>query len=140
MRYYVFVFTLLLCFACVGLKKAKEETPIRKQIVLKEGGNAQASALPYAVQQAEVRGDSLYLSISYAGGCGKEEIDLVWNGTAMKSMPPQMNVWLQIDQSTACETVALKQLVFDLAPLTKGHEKAIIRLKNYPDRIVYNKK
>ena len=82
---------------------------------------------PLGINRIQRVGDSLYLEVSYSGGCRTHRFILyVWTGMS-KSNPPQVEIYLSHDsRRDYCEAYIIKNVVFDLSPL-KTHWK-----ENYP--------
>jgi hypothetical protein len=57
-----------------------------------------SSQTPATIEAASIRGDTLQLSVTYAGGCGKpHEFGLAASASVTESDPPQVTVILRHD-------------------------------------------
>jgi hypothetical protein len=70
---------------------------------------------PFTMLSQRVSGDTLFLQVQYGGGC-KDHVftmntQLMW----MKSLPPQLNLWLEHESNDdMCRALLTKELTFDL--------------------------
>ncbi len=70
---------------------------------------------PFTMLSQRTSGDTLFLKVQYGGGC-KEHVftmntQLMW----MKSLPPQLNLWLEHESNDdLCRALITKELAFDL--------------------------
>ena len=70
------------------------------------------------INAAEIRGDSLELSVQFGGGCRDHEFGLVTNGVFAESYPVQTWVKLAHDANgDMCKALLSRVLKFDLSPL-----------------------
>ncbi len=78
--------------------------------------------------------------ISYHGGCGKNNFELYSNGLLMKSMPPQLEIYLEREQENETCNDEIKQLLkFDLSPVKKpGNAKIILNINSAENKLEWN--
>jgi hypothetical protein len=80
---------------------------------------------PVSINTAEIRGDSLELSVQYGGGCRDHEFGLVTNGIFAESYPVQTWVKLAHDANgDMCKALVSSVLRFDLSPLKALYNNA----------------
>lgn len=87
--------------------------------LLMDGGyNWPGQTDPFELRSVRIAGDTLVVEVRYSGGCEAHDFSLHSNGTIMKSLPPQMNLWLEHeDHGDACRALITRNLKFDLSPL-----------------------
>jgi hypothetical protein len=93
----------------------------------------------FSILSAEIEGDVMSISVNYPGGKGFHDFDLVFNGIMMKSMPPQVNLFVRHSQTEDnCDRIMSDSLKFDIRGLRLGeHGSVIIRLEGYSERLEY---
>lgn len=69
----------------------------------------------------------LVLEVAYSG-CGTEEVELIWDGILMKSMPPRIRVKPQLNKDGMCEMLRRETVTFDMERLLQKHGKIIVIL------------
>jgi len=83
----------------------------------------------FTMVSQKISGDSLLLEVQYGGGCKEHIFDMHTNLVWMKSMPPQLNLWLEHENNDdLCRALVTETLVFDLknCRYAPGHEARII--------------
>jgi hypothetical protein len=110
-------FALFVCWGCQnqnGIPMEALDSAVSKTIELPEQTWEKVNR---NVTAAEVDGDSLRISISYGGGCGKHRFNLVPSGPPMKSLPPKYPLTI-LHESTGdpCRAMIFKDFAFDLSP------------------------
>jgi len=71
--------------------------------------------------------DVLNVYVTYSGGCKEHSFDLVTTGALMKSMPPQMRLYLKHERNgDACREQKTDTLGFNLKPLQQASTKTIV--------------
>lgn len=76
------------------------------------------------LHSAELAGGFLDLDVSYAGGCGPHDLDLVVYGGFLDSEPVRVRAALAHDvRGDACEALVRRALRFDLAPLYPAYDR-----------------
>jgi len=111
---------------------------IQRGIIVDETRFNQESA-EYTVRQISIEGDSIYIDVSFAGGCESHEFALVSPGYYAESMPPQLTLSLiHVTDDFRCEALLYKKLAFDLTP-TRYNEtgKIMIRIKDQKGMYAY---
>jgi hypothetical protein len=77
---------------------------------------------PVTIHAAEVKGDSLELTVSFGGGCRDHAFALLADAAWMESYPVQIGVRLAHDaRDDACKALLSRVLRFDLAPLKAAY-------------------
>ena len=111
--------------ACKTTKKASDVTiPIddtitdnsfRKLIRSKELFAAVTEMVP--LDTAYISKDTLHLLTKRILGCDEKNFKLMWNGTMLKSLPPQTNVKLFQQVDAACNERHRFHLTYNISPL-----------------------
>jgi hypothetical protein len=69
----------------------------------------------------------LVLEVNYSG-CGTEEVELVWDGIMMKSLPPRIRVKPQLNKDGICKMLRRETVTFDMESLLRQHGKIVVIL------------
>jgi hypothetical protein len=93
----------------------QEMKNIMQPIVVDKGYAWPGSTDPFTILEQRVSGDTLLLKVQYGGGCKDHlfamKTQLMW----MKSLPPQLNLWLEHENNDdMCRALITKELTFDL--------------------------
>ena len=111
------LFAVTILLVSFGLVSAASEIVISKD-KSEYGG--------YVLRNIEIEGDVLKLSVSDLGGCWTGNFDFIWDGDYLKSIPPQVNLHLNINEyNDRCKALISKDLEFDLKKLRLDGEKSI---------------
>ena len=76
---------------------------------------------PVEIEVSGVKGDVLFLTVGYSGGCATHEFGLCWDGAFAESEPVQ--VWLKLGHDAkgdACEAYITEPMQLDLSPLKEA--------------------
>jgi hypothetical protein len=76
----------------------------------------------------------LVLEVNYTG-CGTEEVELVWDGIMMKSIPPRIRVKPQLNKDGICKMLRSETVTFDLENLLQQHGKIVVILPGISEPI-----
>ena len=89
------------------------------QVIITENTNdPRWPADPVTISAAEVKGDSLWMTVSFGGGCRGHSFLLLSDGAWMESYPVQLGVRLaHEDNNDNCKALLSRLLKFDLTPL-----------------------
>ena len=80
---------------------------------------------PFVVNDAAIAGDTLELSLSYAGGCARHVVTLVVSELFLESDPVQIPVSLAHDANgDPCEAWLTQEYEFDLTPIRNRYRQA----------------
>jgi hypothetical protein len=87
-------------------------------------GPAKGDAI--TINAVKVVGDSLYVDVQYSGGCKTHEFKMITNGNFMKSLPPQLPLFLEHNANEDnCRALKMETLKYDLKPLRSTQTKKI---------------
>ena len=150
MFYLSYFSSLFLFFAgCSTTKHSNESIMIENQTIPSKTNSIPKAFLvndfsdspQTTINSAVIKGNSLFLNISYSGGCKEQTFDLEGADFVMKSLPPKRKIKLIRDsKGDACREWITKELVFDIEIFTPEHEsnsKIILLLDGYKEEISY---
>lgn len=87
-------------------------------------GPAKGDAI--TINGLKVVGDSLYVEVQYSGGCQDHEFTMITNGNFLKSLPPQLPLFLEHNANgDNCRALKMQTLKYDLMPLRSTQTKKI---------------
>lgn len=111
----------------VTIPKPENEKVIIDQVFIAPETNGR-----FNVDNMEINGSILELTVSYSGGCEEHIFKLYSDQMYMKSYPPQLNLFLEhIDNNDRCRAMIIKKLAFDLSGIEyPGTNELIIHLNN----------
>lgn len=70
----------------------------------------------FDILSTRISGDSLLLEVQYGGGCEKHIFAMNTNLIWMKSMPPQLNLWLEHENNNdMCRALITETIAFNLS-------------------------
>jgi hypothetical protein len=95
---------------------------------------------PFTMTGVRINGDTLLVDVNYGGGCEEHEFTLTSSGTYLKSLPPQVNLWLQHEnKNDMCRALIYRTLRFDLRPIRYDglHEIKVIVNEDRPRMALY---
>lgn len=97
----------------------------------------------YDIENAELSGNQLHITIAYSGGCKEHEFNLYHNKMMTKSMPPMLNIFLiHENNGDECEQYITKTIIFDVSTLEKDFpelKQIKLQLSNFGNTLMYNK-
>ena len=80
----------------------------------------------FSVVDMSVVGDSLHVAVQYSGGCKTHTFQMISNGNLLKSLPPQLPLFLEHNANgDNCRALLTEKLAFDLKPLRTQSGKKI---------------
>ncbi len=92
---------------------------------------------PFTLIGAKLKGKCLWVDVEYSGGCGDASFEMLWDGSMMKSLPPQVNFILKLSDKDACRGVVKKSICFDVSSVYT--DDFIIHLNNWEEPLQYKK-
>ena len=94
----------------------------------------------YSFKSVEIKGDTLYATVSYSGGCGEHNFSLEANGAMMKSLPPKQPLRI-LHRSTydPCRARIVELFKYDISSY-RGTPSGltVILLENWNQHLSYN--
>ncbi len=86
---------------------------------------------PYDVLDIKVKGDTLAVIVQYGGGCEPHDFQMHHNMRWMKSLPPQLNLYLEHESNNdMCRAMITHTLHFDLSTCRYSPGKSVIFILN----------
>ncbi len=86
-----------------------------KKITVKEDYARPEKTDHFDLISQRISGDSLILQVQYGGGCEVHEFNMFTNMMWMKSLPPQLNLWLEHKSNNdRCRALLTETISFDL--------------------------
>ena len=82
------------------------------------------------IDTAYLDGRCLVVDVRRSGGCGSVSVDLIWNGSMMKSMPPQVPLRLLGRGEDPCRAEVRQQYRFEISTLNNG-QPLVIQLQGW---------
>ena len=140
MKAFIIILTSLLVISCATDKNYQIEES--SETVTEEAANQDKPQRPYRTEarigkvsksdpveifSAEINGNTLFLEVSYTGGCGLHEFELIGDPAIMKSNPPKRSVVLTHNANNdSCESLVNQKIEVDITELavteTSGSE------------------
>ncbi len=98
--------------ASVGISR---QSPEIKKITIKDDYVWPEKTDQFDLLSQKISGDSLILQVQYGGGCEAHEFNMFTNMMWMKSLPPQLNLWLEHKSNNdRCRALFTETISFDL--------------------------
>ena len=91
----------------------------------------------FTLNSAKIKGKCLWVDVEYSGGCGDASFEMLWDGSMMKSLPPQVNFMLKLSDNDPCRSIVKKSICFDLSSVYS--DDIIIHLNNWKELLQYKK-
>jgi hypothetical protein len=138
-KIFVSLILLLLFVACRTKQEVSKTSQLQVKELIVDKEFHPIEAENFSIYSASIDGDILTLSVNYHGGKAFHEFELLFNGIYMKSMPPQVNLFLKHSHTPEnCEKLISETVHFDLKNLRLGEKgTVIIRLAGYTERLEY---
>lgn len=92
------------------------------------------------VRSFEVTSDSIAIAVRYSGGCKEHKFRLISKDQYMKSLPPQLPLFLDHqDGEDVCRQLVEDTLLFDLTPIRfENHNELVIRINGSEQTAIYS--
>jgi len=84
---------------------------------------------PFTIEGIRISADTLLVDVRYGGGCEEHEFKMTTTGAYMKSLPVQMNLYLEHKSNNdMCRAMMFKTLKFNVSGIryTGGEEMKLI--------------
>jgi hypothetical protein len=86
---------------------------------------------PFEILSSEIKGDMLVLEVQYGGGCQEHDFTMTTNMMWMKSMPPQLNLYLEHENhDDNCRALITQKLAFDLSACRYNNGNVVVLIIN----------
>lgn len=118
-------------------KETKAADGTKKVIVDPNREIPQAKGKTYRIKSYSIEGNILSLDVTYRGGCGQHIFELYSNGLLKKSLPPQIDVYLEHkNEYETCSEEVKQTLKFDISSLKNSNYDLIVLNINSADNKV----
>jgi len=120
--------------------KTPSASPTVQELVVSKQYEWTDKSDPFSLVSVRIDGDTLFAEVSYSGGCRDHAFKLSTTGAWMKSLPPQMEVWLEHNANEDnCRAVLTETLKFDIrkARYQASEEVVIILNGDRERRVMY---
>lgn len=124
-------------------KDSKQTEQVKKEpewqpVVVNKGYEWPGSTDAFNVTDVRVSGDTLLVDVNYGGGCKDHVFTMSTNGAYMKSLPPQMMLWLEHESNDdMCRAMIHTTLKFDLRSVRyQGGEEVVLIINEDRERRV----
>lgn len=115
-------------------KETKSADGTKKVIVVPNREIPEAKGKTYRIKSFSILGDILSIDVTYRGGCGQHTFELYSNGLLKKSLPPQIDVYLEHKKENETCTEDMKQtLKLDISSLKNANYDLIVLNINSAD-------
>jgi hypothetical protein len=95
----------------------------------------------FVANNVRVSGDTLFIDAEYSGGCKEHVFTARHHGNYMKSMPPQLNLFVDHQgNGDSCRELVRRTIAFDLKSCRVGNSGTLILLINADrsKKVAYN--
>ncbi len=163
MKLFLFLPILAFLFSCGNVKKANKDTvkvdastiviDEEAQVKTPPEGKPQRNAMvkstigsfkesdAFSIQDAQIKGNTLLLTITYGGGCAEHKFEFIGSPMIMKSMPPIRSVQLIHDSANDnCKAIVTRIVEIDLKNIAytpKPGSELMLMLKGWDKKIKY---
>jgi len=85
----------------------------------------------FDANKVRINGDTLFIDVEYSGGCKDHVFTARHNGNYMKSLPPQLNLYIDHQgNGDGCRELIRETIAFDLTTCRVGKTGSLILLIN----------
>lgn len=123
--------------------ESSQTTPTTMKIVkvTAEIGDLNMESAPITIDNAEIRGNLLYLDVTYSGGCNEHYFRLIGSEMIAKSMPPIRGIKLVHDNNSddckKLEKVKLEINIEKLAYKQESGSEIYLNIDGVKEKILY---
>lgn len=90
------------------------------------------------IYETEIHGDCLGIKFGSSGCSGVSWIvKLVASEAILKSLPPQRNIRLSLENNELCEAYFTREMYFDISELRSGEDGTILNIINADTSVLY---
>lgn len=138
-------FPILIASSCKSSKKTEKTTSVKstnqtiKKLIVDKNFDFTNYKKEFIIKTASVTDSTLSITFTYTG-CSDDELDLLFNGNYLKSLPAKASLNL-IKKSGIkdCGKKMEKTLLFNIAPVQyPGTKSLILQFANYEPKLIYN--
>lgn len=101
------------------------------EVVRDPGYRWPGSTDQYEIGSGRIHGDTLFLEVSYGGGCKEHDFRMYTNMMWAKSLPPQLMIYLEHENNDdQCRAYITRILAFDISGLRYQQGQTAILILN----------
>lgn len=91
------------------------------------------------MSMVKIVNNCIEFDVSFGGGCGITNFELITDNAITESMSPSINVFLKLTDNDFCKAVRYRKVRFDLSGFEsyKKHNGLSIRIKNNDSVVTY---
>ncbi|NEQ48720.1 MAG: hypothetical protein F6K11_01115 [Leptolyngbya sp. SIO3F4] len=90
------------------------------------------------ILKAKIKGDSLYVTFEFGGGCRPHTFRGISRNAFAESMPPQLTLYFEHVSSDMCRALLRKEFAFDLTPARySGAKEVVLHLTGFEESLLY---
>ena len=84
-------------------------------------GNISAEDDPFVLNDLKIIGDSVYITVSYSGGCKQHSFEIVWSEELTETEPPSTSLIIMHNANgDNCEAYITRTLMFSIGDLSES--------------------
>ena len=119
------------------LQKSSELPAIKEIRIDKELKSSESP--DYIIENVTLTDSIIHILVRYPGSRVSSDFDLIFNGSYLKSLPPQANLLLKHNVGKGKgKKLASKELLFNISILKYPRQKSVLlKIKSFPDKILY---
>lgn len=153
MKTVTYLFLALVALSCGTKKNAEngevkteknETTPVTMDIVkvwAKTGEMSKEHGDPIQIDTVEIRGNIMYIDVTYSGGCEEHSFEVIGSNAIAKSLPPIRAIQLvhnaNGDTCRELKKVKLEVYIDELAERKEVGREIYLTLDGWKNRIYY---
>lgn len=120
-------------------KSTNNSQQIIKKVIIDKNFDLINYKKEFTVTKATIKDSTLSITFTY-NGCIDDDINLLFNGSYFKSLPPKASLYLIKKSSEKdCGKKVERTLFFNIASVKfQGERTLIIQFPNYEPKIMYN--
>jgi len=119
------------------LQKSSELPAIKEISIDKELKSSKSS--DYIIENVTLTDSIIHILVRYPRSMASSDFDLIFNGSYLKSLPPQANLLLKHNVGKGKgKKPTSKELLFNISKLKYPRQKSVLlKIKSYPEKILY---
>ena len=96
----------------------------------------------YEIKSVNIQGNTLFMEITYVGGCGIHQFELIGQSMIIKTLPPKRSITLvHKNEDDSCRSIVTRILEIDIKDLAFNqtpNAEIILMLKGWKNDINYS--
>jgi hypothetical protein len=130
--------------ACKSKKNAMSDSSNLQNVAIKitaEIGATKEESAPIEITGCKIDGNTMYLSVSYSGGCQEHSFRVIGSPNISKSLPPIRAIQLfHSNNGDSCRELISKVIEVDLRPIAYKQEvgsQIHLTLEGWDEKLTY---